>query len=418
MVQPRRMPETNPPAVDLAALGLGIDGIVAARASLASVIRPTVAEYSHSLSQRLGHEVWLKGEHRQRTGSFKIRGAYLMQSGLGPDTEVVAASAGNHAQGVALAASLLGQHATIFMPTAASLPKVQATRSYGAEVVLAGDTVDDCIGIARQRSEATGAVFVPPFDHPEVVRGQATIGLELLDEVPDLATVIVAIGGGGLCGGVAAAIKGRRPEVRVIGVAAAGAASMVESLRAGSLRHVVPSTLADGIALGAPAALTFELVRAFVDEVVTVTDAQISEAVLLLVERAKAVVEPAGAAALAQLLAGGAEVGDGPVAVVLGGGNVDPLLLTKLVDHGLSVAGRYLAARIVMEDRPGSLAHLTAELARLGLNVLDVEHHRSGRRLPVGAVEVELTVETRDRQHQTDVLRCLGDAGFHVRPVD
>ncbi len=402
---------------DLAALGLDHDRIESSRAILRGVIRATPAQRSDSLSRHYGHEVWLKGEHRQRTGSFKIRGAYLMQSSLGAGASVVAASAGNHAQGVALAAALLDQHATIFMPSGASLPKVQATRTYGADVRLGGDTVDECIEAARRHAEALGAVFVPPFDHPDVVRGQATIGLELLEEVPDVANVVVAIGGGGLCGGVAAAIKGWRPEVRVVGVTAEGASSMRESLRGGEPRTVRPQTLADGIAVGAPSQLTYELVRDFVDDVVAVSDAEISEAMLLLVERMKAVVEPAGAAPLAAL--GQVEgLAEGPTAVVLGGGNIDPLLLSRLIEHGMSVAGRYLSMRIVMDDRPGSLARLSAEVARLGLNVIDVEHHRSGRRLPVGAVEVELTVETRDAAHQGEVLDLMGDAGFTVRRID
>jgi threonine dehydratase len=388
-----------------------------ARAALAPVVRPTPSVHSHSLSTRFGREVWLKPEHLQRTGSFKVRGAYVMQSRLGRGASVVAASAGNHAQGVALAAGLLGQHATIFMPVGASLPKVQATRAYGAEVVLAGDTVDDCLLLARARAADTGATFVPPFDHPDVVCGQATIGAELVDEVPGLANVVVAIGGGGLCGGIAAALALSAPEVRVVGVAAEGAASIVASLAAGHPVPVEPHTLADGIALGAPSELTLGLIARHVDEVVTVPDGAISQAMLLLVERAKGVVEPAGAAPLAALL-GEVGLADGPTAVVLGGGNVDPLLLTKLVEHGLSVAGRYLAMQVVMDDRPGTLAALTARVAELGLNVLDVEHHRSGRRLPVGAVEVELTVETRDHEHQREVLEQLTAAGFRVEPVE
>lgn len=402
---------------DLVGLGLDESAISTARDVLAPVLRATTAEFSHALSRRFGRDIWLKGEHRQRTGSFKIRGAYVMQSALGEGTSVVAASAGNHAQGVALAASMLAQHATIHMPTGASLPKVQATRAYGAEVVLGGDTVDDCIASAREQAERTGAVFVPPFDHPAVVRGQATIGLELLDEVPGLANVVVAIGGGGLCGGIAAAVKGVRPDVRVVGVVAAGADSMRRSIERGEPFSVRPVTLADGIAVGAPSELTLDLVTKHTDAVVAVTDGNISQAMLLLVELAKAVVEPAGAAPLAALL-GEVELAPGPTALVLGGGNVDPLLLAKLVDHGLSVAGRYLAVRVVMDDRPGSLARLTDRLAQLRLNVLDVEHHRWGRHLPVRAVELELTVETSDAEHQVEVLDRLRAEGFDVRLVE
>jgi threonine dehydratase len=388
----------------------------AARAVLAPVIRPTPSTFSHSLTSRFGREVWLKPEFRQRTGSFKIRGAYLMQSRLPEGTAVVAASAGNHAQGVALAARTLGQAATIFMPIGASLPKVQATIAYGARVEIVGDTVDDCLAIARDHAAATGAVFVPPFDHPDIVLGQATIAPELLDEVAGLSNVVVAIGGGGLCGGIAAGIKALRPEARVVGVAAEGAASIRGSLAAGRPIEVVPHTLADGIALRAPSALTLDLIRRFVDEVVVVGDEQISQAMLLLAERAKAVVEPAGAVPLAAMLAD-VPLAQGPTALVLGGGNVDPLLFAKLIEHGLGAAGRYLSLQIVMDDRPGSLASLTQQVATLRLNVLDVEHHRSGRRLPLGSVEVQLTVETRDQGHQIEVMTSLRSAGFQVEPI-
>jgi len=406
------------PAAHAPTASFSIDRVDAARRLLRGVIRATPSVRSDSLSRKLSRDVWLKPEFRQRTGSFKIRGAYTMQSALGPGAAVVAGSAGNHAQGVALAASLLGQRATIFMPVNASLPKVQATRSYGAEVILGSDTVDDCLDSARSFAAEHGATFVPPFDHPDIVVGQATIGLELIDEVPDLGSVLVAIGGGGLCAGVATAVKVRRPDVRIIGVVAEGAASMVESLAAGEPRAVEPRTIADGIALKAPAQLTFELIRDHVDEVVAVSDEAISRAMLLLVERAKAVVEPAGAAPLAALLDGSLRAMGGATAVILGGGNVDPLLLSKLIEHGLSAAGRYLVFRAVMTDRPGSLASLSETLAEMGLNVLDVEHHRTGVRLPFSQVEMQVTVETRDHDHRASVLAELTGRGFHVDLVE
>ncbi len=403
------MPDPNVAGPDLFA----VDSILAARAVLAQVLRPTPTVHSHSLSRRFERDLWFKPEFRQRTGSFKIRGAYLMQSDYAAGTHVVAASAGNHAQGVALAAAMLGQHATIHMPANASLPKVQATRSYGAEVVLDGANVDDCLLRARAQAEDQGAVFVPPFDHPRIVLGQSTIGAELVDEVPGLASVLVAIGGGGLCAGVAAAIKTLAPHVRVIGVAAAGADSIVASLEAGRPVEVTPRTIADGIALRAPSRFTLDLIATYVDEVYVVSEESISAAMLLLLERAKAVVEPAGAVPLAALLEG-VHLESGPSALVLGGGNVDPLLLTKLVEFGLGVAGRYLAMSVVMDDQPGSLARLTATVAELGVNVLDVEHHRIGSGLRLGAVEVTLTVETRDPQHQADVVTGLTAAGFAI----
>jgi threonine dehydratase len=393
------------------------EDIEAARVRLRPVVRATRSTYSHGLSARCGTEVWLKPEHLQRTGSFKVRGAYNMQSRLPAGTAVVAASAGNHAQGVALAASLLDHRATIFMPRTASLPKVQATRAYGAEVILHGSTTDDALIAAQDHATATGSVLVPPFDHRDVIAGQGTIGLELIEEVPGLANVLVAVGGGGLLSGIAAAIRARAPDVRVIGVMAEGASSMARSREAGVVTTVDPQTIADGIALRSPCELTLLHVTRLVDDLVAVPDEAISAAVLLLVERAKAVVEPAGAAALAPLL-DDVELQPGATVAVLGGGNVDPVLLTKLVDHGLSLAGRYLVVRVVMGDRPGTLASLTNTIAEMGLNVLDVEHHRSGLRLELGTVEVQLTLETRDHEHRATVMQDLIEAGFEVELVE
>jgi len=397
---------------------LTLDEIRAARVSIAPVVRPTPCTRSESLAKRLGREIWLKPEFRQRTGSFKIRGAYHRLASLPAASHVVAGSAGNHAQGVALAAQLLGHRATIFMPANASIPKLAATRAYGAEVIVGGATVDDCIALALVYATANDAVFVPPFDHRDILAGQGTIGLELLDEVPGLATVVIAIGGGGLCGGVAAALKLSRPEVRVVGVVAAGAASMITSLAVGIPQSVMPTTVADGIALKSPTELTLRHIEAFVDDVVVVSDEEITAAMLLLLERAKAVVEPAGAATLAAAI--GERIGPdlGPTALVLGGGNVDPLLLGKCIEHGLGSLGRFLRLRLVTSDRPGSLAALTAEFAAMGLNVLNVEHHRSGMRLPLNAVEILVVLETRDDEHRREVLEALLAKGFDAEIVE
>jgi len=393
-----------------------LDDLFEARQRLraARVLRPTPVDRSDSFSRLAGRTVWLKPEQQQRTGSFKIRGAYNHVCRLPPGQEVVAASAGNHAQGVALAAALTDRKATIYMPAQAPLPKVEATRGYGAAVQSLGDSVDDCIQTAREDAEDRGAAFVPPFDDLDVIAGQGTAGLELVDEVPDAQVVAVAVGGGGWISGIGGAFAHLRPETRVIGVEAAGADSMVASLRAGrpvTLRRM--RTMADGIAVKAPSELTLAHVQAFVDDVVTVGEEEISQALVLLLERAKAVVEPSGAAALAAVLAGRLP-GSGPVVAVLGGGNIDPLLLTKVIDHGLSAAGRYLAVRVLLDDQPGSLARLTGQVARLGLNVLAVEHHRSGLDLPMAAVEVLLTVETRNALHSDEILEGLRAAGFDV----
>ena len=396
---------------------IGLDDVTEAGRRVSGVRRRTPVDGSETLSRIAGRPILLKPEHLQRTGSFKIRGAYNHISRLDAGRPVVAASAGNHAQGVALAASLTGHKATIFMPANAPLPKVEATRGYGADLVLEGDTVDDCIGLAQRFAAEHGADFVPPFDDPLIIAGQGTIGLELASEAPDAETVVVPVGGGGLIAGIAAALAKLRPEVRVVGVEAVGAASMQASLAAGQcMRLDRVDTLADGIAVKSPSPLTIAHVRAYVEELVTVTEEEISQALLLLLERAKAVVEPAGAASLAAVLAGKVP-GSGPVVVVLSGGNVDPLLLIKLIDHGLSAAGRYVALRVVVDDRPGQLAALTAEVARLGLNVLSVEHHRSGMDLAVAKVEIRLILETRNSVHRGEIVADLERAGFHVEPA-
>jgi len=393
---------------------ISLHDIEEARERVKPVVRATPVDVSDSLSRLAGRRVLFKPEYRQRTGSFKIRGAYNRISRLPAGGHVVAASAGNHAQGVALAAHLTGQRATIFMPVNAPLPKVEATRGYGAEVRLAGDVVDDSLAAARAFADEAGAVFVPPFDDPLIVAGQGTVGLEIAEEAPDAEVVVVPVGGGGLIAGVATALANTRRGCRVVGVEAAGATAMLAAMEA---RRTVTvggvATMADGIAVKTVCDLTLSHVQAFVDDVVTVDEEQISQAVLLLLERGKAVVEPAGAVALAAVLAGKV-AGTGPVVAVLSGGNVDPLLLTKLIDHGLSAAGRFLRLRIILGDHPGALALVTGAVAELGLNVLDVAHNRSGVPLGVDEVEVLFTLETRDPEHREEVVGSLRKLGYRV----
>lgn len=393
---------------------VGIDAIRDAERILRPILRATPAHVSDPLSHLAGRPVWVKPENLQRAGSFKIRGAYVAISRLPPGVPVVAASAGNHAQGVALAASLTGHPATVFMPVGAPLPKVQATRGYGAEVLREGASIEECMMGARAFAAERGAVFVPPFDHPDVIAGQGTVGAEIAREAPDAEVVVVPVGGGGLVSGIAAALRALRPSVRIVGVEAEGADSVRRSLDAG---HVVAldgtSTIADGIALRAPCALTLAHIRAQVDEVVTVSDEEISQAMLLLVERQKAVVEPAGAVALAALMAGRV-AGQGPAVLVLSGGNVDPLLLARLIEHGMAAAGRFLSLRVVLTDRPGALAQLAVALADLALNVISVEHLRPGIRRALGEVEVLVTLETRDPDHRAEIAMFLRDRGFQV----
>lgn len=394
-----------------------MDTIREARRLLESVVRKTPMEHARDLEAPHGGPVYLKCENLQRTGSFKIRGAYTRIHGLTEEERargVVAASAGNHAQGVALAASLLGANATVFMPERAPLPKLAATRGYGADVHLHGDVLEDALVKATAFAEQTGAVFIHPFDHPDIIAGQGTVGLEILEQVPDVATVVVATGGGGLVGGVASALKAERPEIRVVGVQAESAAAFPLSLSAGNpVRLDRMQTMADGIAVGEPGPITFEHVRSLVDDVVTVGEESLSRAVLLCLERRKLVVEPAGAAAVAALLEHPG-VFEPPIVAVLSGGNVDPLLLLQIIQHGMTAAGRYLSLRLRVPDRPGSLARVLSLVGELGANVLDVEHSRISGRLAMGEVEIALKLETRGPDHCADVAAQLQRAGFRL----
>jgi threonine dehydratase len=391
--------------------------IRAARELLAGVARQTPLEHSRVLEQRFGGPVHLKCENLQRTGSFKIRGAYLRIHGLSDEERargVVAASAGNHAQGVALAARLLGAAATVFMPSGAPLPKLAATKSYGADVHLVGATLEDALTEATDFAERTGAVFIHPFDHPDVVAGQGTVGLEILDQLPQVRTILVATGGGGLVGGIAAGVKSARSDVRVIGVQAEQAAAWPTSLAAG--RPVaLPSmnTMADGIAVGKPGEVTYAHVAKLVDDMITVSEESLSRALLLCLERAKMLVEPAGAAAVAAVLDNPGRF-EAPVCAVLSGGNIDPLLLLHVIQHGMVAAGRYLSLRIVIPDRPGSLAGLLSRVGELGANVVDVAHSRLGRSVALGEVDVALSLETRGTDHCAQVVQSLRGAGYKV----
>ena len=393
-----------------------LDDVLEARKLLEGVSRVTPLEGSRTLSERVGGPVHLKCENLQRGGSFKIRGAYVRIARLTDERAngVVAASAGNHAQGVALAARLLATRATVFMPQGAPIPKVEATRSYGAVVRFAGTSVDEALVAARAFADETGAVLIHPFDHVDIVAGQGTVGLEILEQCRDLRTVLVCTGGGGLVAGVAVAVKGLRPDVRVVGVQAEGAAAYPRSLRA---HRPVPlermSTMADGIAVGCPGEVPFALVQELVDDVVTVSEESISRGLLLCLERAKLVVEPAGAASVAALLddPGGFEP---PVVAVLSGGNIDPLLLLHVLRHGLASAGRFLTLGVTLPDRPGALAGLLNEVAAAGASVLEVAHVRTDPRLLVEEVEVDLQLETRGAEHRDEVLERLRNAGYAV----
>lgn len=393
------------------------DDVLGARKMLAGVARMTAMEGSRYLSQLVGAPVHLKCENLQRTGSFKLRGAFVRIAGLLPEERaagVVAASAGNHAQGVALASALLGVRSTVFMPTGAPLPKVAATREYGAEVRLHGQVVDETLAAAQEYAAATGAVFIHPFDHPDIIAGQGTVGLEILEQCPEVRTIVVGIGGGGLAAGIAVAVKSVRPDVRIVGVQAAGAAAYPPSLAAGRPVPIEsPVTMADGIRVGRPGDVPFEIIRDLVDEVRTVSENSLSSALLLCLERAKLVVEPAGASPVAALLQD-PDAFEGPVVALLSGGNVDPLLMQRILRHGMAASGRYLAVTLRLTDRPGALATLLGVLSVADANVLDVSHVRTDPRLGLTEVEVELHLETKGPEHCAELGRALREAGYTV----
>lgn len=402
--------------------GPSLAEIRAARERAYEVAVVTPMENSRFLSEVLGVPVHLKAETLQRTGSYKIRGAYNRLSQLTESERargVVAASAGNHAQGVALAARELGIRATIFMPLGVALPKLQATRNYGAEVVLHGHVVDETLQAAAEFAERTGAVIIPPFDHPDVVAGQGGLALEILEQVPEVENVIVPIGGGGLIGGIASAFAQLEPElgrrVRVIGVQAANAASYLPSLDAGEPRSIATGpTIADGIAVGRPGELNFAIVRATVDQIVTVDDDDTARALVVLLERAKLVVEPAGAVGVAAALSEQIRV-DGPTVILLSGGNIDPMVMERVISRGLAASHRYLKVNIPLPDRPGQLARIAELIAEANANVVEVLHTRHGFGLQISEVEIEIHMETRGAEHAELVLRRLRDAGYRPR---
>ncbi|MCW2773035.1 MAG: L-threonine ammonia-lyase [Nocardioides sp.] len=396
---------------------VGLADIEEARRVLAGVAINTPMEESRWLSALAGGPVSLKCENLQRTGSFKARGAYLRISRLSPEERahgVVAASAGNHAQGVALAAQLLGIKATVFMPEGAPIPKEKATRGYGADVSFHGRYLEDALVEAKAFADRTGAVLIHPFDHVDIVAGQGTAGLEILEQAPDVQTVLVPTGGGGLLAGIAIAVKSLRPDVRVIGVQAAGAAAYPASLAQGApVALESMTTMADGIAVGLPGQITFAAVRDHVDDIITVSEDSLARAVLAVLERAKMLVEPAGAAAVAAVLDDPTRF-ETPAVAVLSGGNIDPLLLGKVIRHGMAAAGRYLNLHVCIPDLPGGLARLLTDISEVGGNVLEVVHERISPTLHLDEVEVHLQLETRGEPHTRLLMARLRERGYRV----
>ena len=371
-----------------------------ARERLAGIAEETPIYPSETFSRRCGREVLLKAENLQRTGAFKIRGAVNKLSTLSAEERaagVVAASAGNHGQAVAWAARELGAPATIYVPLDAPMAKVEACRNYGAQTVMTGADFEDAMAAARRHVEETGGTFIHPYEDQLVIAGQGTIGLELAEQVPQMGTVLIPVGGGGLSTGIAIALRAVRPEVRLVGVQAG----------------LGGYTIADRIAVKVPSDFTMPLLADLLDDMVAVGDEEISEAIVLLLERAKLVVEGAGAVGVAALLAGKAG-GSGPAVPVLSGGNIDPTMLISVMRHGLTVAGRYLVVRTQLSDRPGELIKLLSLVAEERGNLISVEHHREGMDIPVSETAVELTMITRDEEHCGRLLGAMAERGYSV----
>lgn len=395
-----------------------LDDVRQAEAALAGITYRTPLQESSYVNDLIGSRVFFKLENLQRSGSFKLRGAYNRIRHLTPEEltrGVVAASAGNHAQGVALAAGLVGTTALIVTPEGASLNKIEATRSYGAEVRQVGESFDDAVREAERIARETGRVLIHAFNDPLIVAGQGTIGLEMLDERATLDTLVVPVGGGGLISGIALAAKARHPRIKVIGVQAAGAAAMVESVKTGKLQPAASvHTIADGIAIKRPGELTFAMIQHYVDDMVTVDEHDISRAILIFLERSKLLVEGAGAVGLAALLAGKIPVGNQAIATVVSGGNIDVTLLSRIIEKGLVEEGRQLHLSTVIPDRPGQLSRLLDLVASLKANVIRVSHERWDPGIAPVDVSVRLVVETRNAAHRQEILDAIADSGYPV----
>jgi len=404
-------------------LPVTLDDVQQAAELLESVIELTPVEHSRALTNALGSEVYLKCENLQRSGSFKVRGAYVRMAKLSAEQKaygVVAASAGNHAQGVALAAEQLGIKARIYMPLGAALPKIAATKSRGAEVILHGATVDEALAEAKRYAEETGAVFVHPFDNADIIAGQGTIGLEILEQVPDVETIIVGVGGGGLLAGISVTVRALEEKlgrkIRIIGVQAEHAAAYPPSLAADALVPLKKvSTIADGIAVGRPGQMPFDIIKELVDDVHTVSEDDIARALIFLMERNKLVVEPAGSVPVAAVMDREIEkkYGNlGTTVCLLSGGNIDPMLMLKVIQRGLSAAGRYLTIKMMLQDRPGELTTISSIISSLDANVTGVDHTRVGGALSMGDVSITIDMETKGNEHCEEVLSALTDAGY------
>lgn len=399
-------------------MAVTLDMIKDARRAMQGIVRNTPLDPA----PHVGRNIYIKAENLQLTGSFKLRGAYNKIRSLTPEEAargVIACSAGNHAQGIAYSASMLGIRSTICMPAGAPLSKVESTKGYGAEVVLVPGVYDDAAREARRLAQEQGYTFAHPFDDPLVIAGQGTIGLEILEQLPQVEQVIVPIGGGGLISGIAVAIKTLKPSCRIIGVQAAKAASMyLSQIEGAPVELTSVATIADGIAVKKPGELTFALCQRYVDEIITVSEGEIACAILRLIEGQKTVAEGAGAAAVAAALFGKVDTLGRPTVCVVSGGNVDVTTLSRIVTRGLTKSGRIMELRTEISDNPGSLVHLLQIVADTGANVVNIDHARAVQSSDVGMCLVTLALETRDRDHIRQIRDAMFQAGYYLLPQE
>jgi len=406
-VSTAQLPQTDLPT---------LTDIMEAQERIRDVVQRTPLDYSKTFSDLSRNTIYLKLENLQKTGSFKIRGAYNKISTLTSEERahgVIAASAGNHAQGVAYAASYHHVPCTIVMPESASLAKIAATQRYGATVVLSGNSYDDAYAHARELQAIQGSTFVHAFDDKLIIAGQGTVGLEILEQLPNTQAIVVPMGGGGLATGIAVAVKALRPDVKIYGIEAASAACFRQSFDTGRLETLKTAvTIADGIAVKRPGDLTYQLATKYIDDVITVEEEEISKSMVLLMERSKIVAEGAAAAAVAAAIYNKLPSDLGDVVVVLSGGNVDVTVLSRIIEHGLVEAGRYLRLAINVADKPGALRDILDIIAGLGANVLTVQHHRVGPTILLGQTEIEIDLETKDSQHIKQIMKALDEKNY------
>lgn len=391
-----------------------------AEKALVDVVHHPNLQFSQTFTDMIGDKVYLKPENLQKTGSYKIRGAYNKLRTLN-ETErkngVLTASAGNHAQGLALAAKMTGIKATVFMPKTAPLAKIEATKGYDATVINIGNNFDETTKEALEWQKEHDAMFISPFNDDYIIAGQGTVGLEIINECPDVETIIVPIGGGGVISGISLAVKTLKPDVKIIGVQASGSSAMYNSFREGKLCHLKSSeTIADGINVKEPAQRTFDIIEKYVDDIVTVDDEEISQAMLYLLERCKLVVEPSGAVGVAALINKKIKY-KGNTVILISGGNVDIKMIDNIVQRGLVKSGRYLKFITTISDSPGSLYKLLGLLYELDASIINIEHDRLRNNLKIGHTEVEVSIETKNRDHNEKIISGLEKSGYRIKTI-